>query len=71
MGGELSKRAILPEYSNQKNAMLNEAIGYLKKAVEIHPTYANAYLLLGNTHNYTQQYDAAIQYYKKAEQYKL
>ncbi len=70
MGGELSKRAILPEYSNRKNAMLNEAIGYLKKAVEIHPTYANAYLLLGNTHNYTQQYDAAIQYYKKAEQYK-
>jgi len=51
-------------------AMLAEAIGYLKKAVEIHPTYANAYLLLGNAHNYSQQYEPAIEYYKKSEQYK-
>ena len=70
MGGELTVRALSPENANQKNAMLTEAIGYLKKAVEIHPTYANAYLLLGNAHNYSQQYESAIEYYKKSEQYK-
>ncbi len=70
MGGELTTRAILPENKNRKDAMLTEAIGYLKKAVEIHPTYANAYLLLGNAHNYSRQYEPAIEYYKKSEQYK-
>ncbi len=70
MGGELTARALFPENANKKNAMLAEAIGYLKKAVEIHPTYANAYLLLGNAHNYSEQYDPAIEYYKKSEQYK-
>ena len=70
MGGELTTHAILPENTNEKNAMLTEAIGYLKKAVEIHPTYANAYLLLGNAHNYSRKYDPAIEYYKKSEQYK-
>jgi len=70
MGGELTTRSFLPENKNKKDAMLAEAIGYLKKAVEIHPTYANAYLLLGNAHNYSRQYEPAIQYYKKSEQYK-
>jgi len=70
IGGELSTRAILPENEGQKNTMLSDAISYLKKAVEIHPTYANAYLLLGNTHNYSGQYEKAVQYYEKAAQYK-
>ena len=70
MGGELTARSLLLENTSQKNAMLAEAIGYLKQAVEIHPTYANAYLLLGNAHNYSKQYDPAIEYYKKSEQYK-
>lgn len=70
MGGELTTRALLPENKTQKNAMLSEAIIYLKKAITIHPTYANAYLLLGNAHNYSGQYDTAISYYKKSQQYK-
>jgi len=70
MGGELSKQAILVENKSQRETMLKEAITYLKKAVTIHPTYANAYLLLGNTHNYIGEYDAGIEYYKRAQMYK-
>lgn len=71
MGGELTVQAADSTKSKaEKDAMIAEAIGYLKKAVEIHPTYANAYLLLGNTHNHSRQYESAIEYYKKSEQYK-
>lgn len=46
--------------------MLNEAIGYLQKAVQIHPGYKNAYLIMGNAYFYLQQYDPAIEAYGNA-----
>lgn len=46
--------------------MLQEAAGHLSEAVKIHPTYKNAYLLLGNCYNYLQQYDQAIASYRQA-----
>jgi tetratricopeptide (TPR) repeat protein len=45
---------------------LREAVGHLKEAIRIHPYYKNAYLLLGNAHNYLQEYEAAIGFYEQA-----
>jgi tetratricopeptide (TPR) repeat protein len=49
-----------------KQTMLTEAAGHLQEAINIHPTYKNAYLLLGNCYNYLKQYDQAIASYRKA-----
>ena len=45
---------------NEKTTKLNEAIGYLTKALAIHPNYKNAWLLLGNARYYLKNYDDAI-----------
>ena len=66
VGGELSARAINTENESQRTAILNEAIGHLLEATKIHPTYKNAYLLLGNAYNYLRQYEKAIEYYNQA-----
>ena len=66
-GGDLSAEAIkegVPEA--KRTAMLQEAVGHLKEAIKIHPTYKNAYLLLGNAHNYLKKYEEAIGYYDRA-----
>jgi tetratricopeptide (TPR) repeat protein len=34
----------------RKNAVILQSIGYLRKAISIHPTYADAWLLLGNAY---------------------
>lgn len=67
-GGELIREAILPENENRREEMLRRAVGHLQKAVEIHPTYKNAYLLLGNAHNYLQEFEKAVDFYQKALQ---
>lgn len=66
VGGELSAAAIKLKDPAKINAMLQEAVGHLKEAVKIHPTYKNAYLLLGNSHNYLKKYEEAIGYYDQA-----
>ncbi len=65
VGGELTAQSINAD-ENTREAMLTEAIGHLQEAVKIHPTYKNAYLLLGNAHSYLEQYQQAIAYYDKA-----
>lgn len=65
-GGDLITNAIKPENAGRKQQMLEEGVAHLLKAVQIHPTYKNAYLLLGNAHNYLQRFDESIQYYQKA-----
>lgn len=70
MGGITIERAIDPQNAGQKAALLDEAIGYLNKAVELHPQYANAYLLLGNAFYYQANYAKALEYYRFiAQQY--
>lgn len=66
VGGDLTAAAIKVKDEAQRTAMLQEAVGHLKEAIKIHPTYKNAYLLLGNAHNYLKQYDQAIAYYDQA-----
>lgn len=65
-GGELYTQAIKPENEARREAMLRQAVGHLQEAVRIHPTYKNAYLLLGNCYNYLKEYEASIQAYQNA-----
>ena len=65
-GGALTTQAFEEKDTNKKQSMLNEAIGYLQKAVQIHPGYKNAYLIMGNAYFYLQQYDPAIEAYGNA-----
>ncbi len=67
-GGELITQAILPANEPRREAMIREAITHLTKAIEIHPGYKNACLLLGNAHNYLKEYPTAIQWYQQALQ---
>ena len=67
-GGELIANAILPENAQRREAMLLEAIGHLEVATTIHPTYKNAFLLLGNANNYLENYEKAVTYYERALQ---
>lgn len=64
--GELSNYWLkLPDRDANRQPLL-EAIGHAKEAIRIHPTYLNAYLILGNCYNYAQEYDQAIATYKAA-----
>ncbi|MEM7103506.1 MAG: tetratricopeptide repeat protein [Bacteroidota bacterium] len=56
--------------NNTFMAQVETAVPHLKKAAEIHPTYANPYLQLGNAHNYLKRFDEAFQYYNIALTYK-
>ncbi|MEM9848513.1 MAG: tetratricopeptide repeat protein [Bacteroidota bacterium] len=49
-------------------AIVERARGHAEQAIQIHPTYKNAYLLLGNAHNYLKNYDASIRAYEQALQ---
>ena len=66
LGGELSVQAAKLTDETKRNEMLNQAIPLLQKALEIHPTYRNALLLLGNTYFYLARYEEAIASYQKA-----
>ena len=66
VGGDLTAEAIKEKDEVKRTAMLQEAVGHLNEAIKIHPTYKNAYLLLGNAHNYLKQFDQAITYYDQA-----
>ncbi len=64
-GGALTTEASKLKASTKKSQMLTEAIGYLKEAINIHPTYRNAYLLIGNALFYQENYEESIAYYDK------
>lgn len=64
-GGALVTESTKPENATQKNEMLNQAIPYLTKALEIHPNYKNAALLLGNAYFYLDNFEAAIKSYEQ------
>lgn len=69
MGGSTIEAATkLPETNPERNILLNEAVVHLQEAIKIHPNYKNAYLLLGNAHQYLKKFDEAIQFYNQALQ---
>jgi len=63
-GGALTTTTAKMADGPEKDKMLTDAIGYLNEAVKIHPTYKNAYLLLGNAHFYKKNYDQSIANYE-------
>jgi len=65
-GGALTTEAFKEKDESKKREMLSEAIGYLDKAVVVHPTYKNAYLIAGNANYYLKDYDKAVASYEKA-----
>ena len=64
-GGELLAQALKVD-SITAIRYRTEAVGHLQKAVTIHPTYKNAWLLLGNAFYYLNNFDQAIQAFKQA-----
>ncbi len=50
----------------EKKSKITEAIGHLHKALEIHPTMKNPYLLMGNGYFYLQDFEKAIESYNTA-----
>ncbi len=65
-GGSLVDAAFKEKNKAKKAKMLNQAIAYLNRAVQIHPKYKNAYLILGNAYYFLKEYKKAIGAYKKA-----
>jgi len=66
VGGELVTKSVEEKNETKRLAMVNKAVGHLNQAIKIHPNYKNAYLLLGNAHNYLQDYEKSIAYYEHA-----
>ncbi len=66
VGGELVTKSVEEKNETKRLAMINKAVGHLNRAIKIHPNYKNAYLLLGNAHNYLKQYEKSISYYEHA-----
>jgi tetratricopeptide (TPR) repeat protein len=52
----------------ERKQLANKAEEYLIKAIEIHPTYGSAYLLLGNAYFYQEKYEKAIATYEKCQE---
>jgi len=67
--GALSTKASNMKDGPEKTKMLNQAINYLNQAIEIHPTYRNAYLLLANSNYYLKNFQASIDNYDRALAY--
>ena len=66
VGGELVTKSVDEKNETKRIGMINKAVGHLNQAVKIHPNYKNAYLLLGNAHNYLKDYEKSISYYEHA-----
>ena len=65
-GGELFTQSTGESDEAKRQRMLQDAVGHLQAAIRIHPQYKNAYLLLGNVHNYLKNFDPSIAAYQKA-----
>ena len=65
-GGALTTEAFKEKDESKKREMLTQAIEYLNRAVTVHPTYKNAYLIMGNAYYYLNDYDKAATAYEKS-----
>ncbi|MES2796193.1 MAG: tetratricopeptide repeat protein [Bacteroidota bacterium] len=64
--GALSVESVKETDPTKKEEMLQEALTYINKALEVHPTYKNAYFIKGNILNYLKDYDNSLVAYQKA-----
>lgn len=65
-GGSLIDKYSLDDDKELRQKKIKEALDYLDRAIEIHPTYKNAYLLQGNAHFFLQNYEEAVKSYDRA-----
>jgi len=63
--GALTTEAFTEKDEAKKKSMLDQALIYINKAVEVHPQYKNAYLIMGNVHYYLKDFDKSISAYQK------
>lgn len=68
VGGEMIEHFKNSTNEVEKKAKITEAIGHLQKALEIHPTFKNPYLLMGNGYFYLEDFDKALDMYNKGLQ---
>ncbi len=68
-GGAILDSCVRVKAPVEKKQMAEEARSYLQRAVEIHPSYSNAYLLLGNSYAYTDNFEKAAENYQLALKY--
>jgi tetratricopeptide (TPR) repeat protein len=66
VAGSLVDRSREEKDSLVQVRLLREAVGHAQRATELHPFYANAFLIKGNAHFYLKEYDQAIAAYRKA-----
>lgn len=66
VAGELVVKSVDEKNEQRRMSMLKEAEGHLQSAIEIHPTYKEAYHILGNCYNYQKRYDESVRSYLKA-----
>jgi tetratricopeptide (TPR) repeat protein len=65
-GGKLIDEAVKPGNEAKRDSMLRLSIKYLNHAMEIHPTYGDALLLLGNAwFQYNRNFDSVMVAYKR------
>ena len=64
-GGALIDRAKNMEEGPERQQMFEAAINHLQLALQIHPNYKNAYLLLGNANVYLKNYPDAVLAYDR------
>ena len=65
-GGILIEEATRPGNDKIKKEYLERAIKYLRKAIDIHPTYNDAILLMGNAQwEYYENLDSTFKYYNR------
>ena len=65
-GGALTTEAAKEKNETKKREMLSQAIEYLNQSILVHPTYKNAYLIMGNAHYYLKEYDKAAAAYERS-----
>ncbi len=65
-GGILINRYFKETDKKLQASKVNEALGYLNRAVKVHPTYTSAYHIMGTGHNIIGNYDASIRAFDKA-----
>ena len=63
-GGAMVEKAATETNPTFKKEQLNAAIGHLRRSLEIHPTYKNPSLLLGNAYIYLENFEKAIEEYQ-------
>jgi tetratricopeptide (TPR) repeat protein len=65
VGGDLVTQSQTEKDPVKKMQMLNDAQGYLKQALEIHPNYKLSYLLIGNSAFYLKDYEKAVEMFRQ------